>query len=185
LVIWKNLDHLLLNGIVQKRVGNGTGIMQLMQQKICNFIHVFARFVKRNLSQSIMIQHFVPIIVSQKIGDYRESTMNREDARYAEKNLLSINTYPICVAQEVAESNLDIEIEPVYNLTVEGDHVYYANGILVGNCAYQVQVAQAPFGWENADFPIKDEEKRREAAIKERQVQAKFDKHSPISTLDI
>jgi len=52
-------------------------------------------------------------------------------------------------------------------------------------CAYQIQIAQAPFGWENADFPIKDEEKRREAAMKERKALGQFDKHSPISTLDI
>lgn len=51
--------------------------------------------------------------------------------------------------------------------------------------SYQVQVAQAPFGWENADFPIKDEEKRREFEMKERKISGQFDKHSPISTLDI
>ena len=50
--------------------------------------------------------------------------------------------------------------EPVYNLTVEGEHEYYANGVLVSNCDaeryvvgwlrdtrdYTLHVAPNPFG---------------------------------------
>ena len=35
--------------------------------------------------------------------------------------------------------------EKVYNLEVEDAHEYFANGILVHNCAYQLQIARAPF----------------------------------------
>jgi hypothetical protein len=35
--------------------------------------------------------------------------------------------------QDTIQSN-KLQTELVYNLTVEGDHVYFANGQLVGNC---------------------------------------------------
>jgi hypothetical protein len=45
----------------------------------------------------------------------------------ASRYLRSINTNLPNIAQEYAHAE-------TYNLTVEIDHVYYANGILVGNC---------------------------------------------------
>jgi len=49
------------------------------------------------------------------------------------------------IRQGNGERNTQTTIRKVYNLTVEDDHVYYANGILVANCAYQVQIARKPY----------------------------------------
>lgn len=66
-----------------------------------------------------------------------ELTMNSELARYAEGRLPQTNTQP----KSSAHSSVCVRISrgkrknaTVYNLTVEQDNEYYANGVLVHNC---------------------------------------------------
>lgn len=45
--------------------------------------------------------------------------------------------------------------QPVYNLTVEGEHEYFANGILVANCdaALYSHRHSYQYRWQPADIP--------------------------------
>jgi len=53
------------------------------------------------------------------------------------ENTQGAATVPVIVRQlQLPES------KPVYNLSIERDHVYYANGILVSNCAIAVEGAR-------------------------------------------
>lgn len=45
--------------------------------------------------------------------------------------------------------------EKVYNLEVEDVHEYFANGILVHNCAYQLQIARPPYNGNTEEAPKK------------------------------
>lgn len=58
--------------------------------------------------------------------------------------------------QDTHEENLERKIlntikrkikrlEKVYNIEVEDEHEYFANGILVHNCSYQEQIAYRPY----------------------------------------
>jgi hypothetical protein len=72
---------------------------------------------------------------SQPIAVHQAQIMNQESVLCAGKNLPSTNTkvsepVPVYVVRLV-ESNKT----PVYNLTVDTVHEYYANGVLVSNCA--------------------------------------------------
>lgn len=149
------LDRLLLNGTDRKRVENGIENMSLIHFLSEN-LKKFALTVAKSIVHFPLIVDFaaenVKINLGQEKEDYQELTMSKENARYAEKNSLLTSTYQTNVVPEFVVQNLDTGIEPVYNITVEDDHVYFANGILVGNCAYQLQIAESPLGWKDDDF---------------------------------
>lgn len=83
-----------------------------------------------------------------------EGYTKKENVLCAEKNLNAGNTFLQKHAHVLAQQNMaggiqlsEKDVKPVYNLTVEQDGVYYANGVLVSNCdalAMQQQIARAP-----------------------------------------
>jgi len=71
-----------------------------------------------------------------------------------EKNLLLTNISSI--------GSVIKNVQPVFNIKIEQDEVYYANGVLVSNCdslAYQLQISEAP---EAQNDEIRTEDNRRE-----------------------
>jgi len=47
--------------------------------------------------------------------------------------------------KDFARINAAIRVEPVYNLMVQDQHEYFANGILVANCVDSVRYGCEPF----------------------------------------
>ncbi|MDE1941409.1 MAG: Hint domain-containing protein, partial [Patescibacteria group bacterium] len=80
-----------------------------------------------------------PTNVMPSIGATLAWTMNRASAALAEKSSKSINIVKSDIAHEAAAGRSIIRAAPVYNLEVEGEHEYYANGILVHNCGYALK----------------------------------------------
>ncbi len=77
-------------------------------------------------------QSFVEIIANQSTEEIQESITPTETAKYVQKNSKLTNILPYGRVQSLVPLNL-LEEQDVYDLEVEDDHCYYANGILVSN----------------------------------------------------
>lgn len=128
---WKQL-----NGIKAMKVENGIEnmlkkILQLMKKLMLN-VNVVAKNLKVNISPNFALEN-----VSQNIEEIPISIMKQGNVNIAEENSLLINTLKQHIAQRVVEENITGKqkgFQLVYNLTIEDEHEYYANGILVSNC---------------------------------------------------
>lgn len=76
---------------------------------------------------------FVRITVRPNGADSLELIMSQETAYHVASSSLSTNTLPPEAAQHLAVG-VSLGLQKVYNLEVEDDHEYFANGILVHNC---------------------------------------------------
>ena len=101
----------------------------------------------KNLRQNLMEQiNSVLTNASQRIGFIQELTMKKGFAKNVDANLLSTNTTKMNIAAENAHQNTikeiclkDVEIleessQRVFDLEIDGEHEYFANGILAHNC---------------------------------------------------
>lgn len=84
---------------------------------------------------------FAPQLANQKRDVTRESITNNVPAQYAEAYSYVISTPKQEHAVKVVGVKRLEEQRQVYDLTVEGAHCFYANGILVGNCHDALQYA--------------------------------------------
>jgi predicted phage terminase large subunit-like protein len=114
----KKSDRLQSSGIGQKQEENGTGIMQsqVLEQKKQN---------KHLLSQGLRSKALNYVFgavqsLSTRISEIHSALQN---AKFKKVDIEEVNT------------NLSIHtMQPVFNLSVEYPHCYFANGILVHNC---------------------------------------------------
>lgn len=125
-----------------------TSIIQTHLRKIKNMFVGFAEKFSRVAGLKKL--NFVQVSVLQLSGENQVSMTSKSRVSSAVKNLLKTNTQKLKhVAEDVGlEVGISIDVRKVYNLEVEDAHVYYANGILVGNCdalAYMTQIGQRPF----------------------------------------
>ena len=101
--------------------------------------------------------NFAAIIAEALQEEKAESTMKRELAVPAEKNLLQTNTHMSNIVPESAQISFvgikainPVGIEPVYNMEVEELHNFSVNGgIVVHNCmdAMRYLIATTIPGW--------------------------------------
>ena len=120
------------HGTVHRKERSGIASMpNLVLQIVRNWCtHAFA--VLKFLSLYSGGQNIAQTAANRNIVGKQELTTKLENAKYATRNLSVTGTIQKCVVLQVAEQCLDIERE-VYDLTVEDDHCYYANNILVSN----------------------------------------------------
>ena len=112
-----------LNGI-DKTLINATLVIKLMENLI-----VF--FVQNYLLKIVTMLNFVQTNVSQHIEEIQESTILKKNAWYVSQNLLKVNM----IEQNVVAVNVvQLQESLVYDLTIENNHEYFANGVLVHNC---------------------------------------------------
>jgi hypothetical protein len=83
---------------------------------------------------------FVVIAVSLPGGDILVLMMSKEYALTVEGCLRKTNT-PETGAVPLDVSPKSKGNQEVYNITVDGEHVYYANGVLVKNCSDALRYA--------------------------------------------
>ena len=126
----------------KKNVESGT-LLKKVINGIKNTLKLSYR--RKNMSVSNAEQHSlqrsvttdsVLTNVDQNGGGILDSMILTVSANTVEKSSVSINTQIQNVVQPVALQKcvgLDVK-RPVYNITVEGEHEYFANGILVSNC---------------------------------------------------
>ena len=126
-IIKKNVMH----GIQQKSEKNGIKntikiAFEKLNQQNWNALSVEQYFIQREKQKNN---------VQINVGKEQKQRHINMNVIYAEKNLKH-NIKKQNVVQKNANKNVIInkEKEPVYNITVENVHCFYANGILVYNC---------------------------------------------------
>jgi predicted phage terminase large subunit-like protein len=127
-------DHSLSHGINPKRAEHGTENMQKPKRKM---LFVPAYGAVKNLLQRIKMRVTVLLCVGTKPEGQKDSIMLPGNANNAGQNM----TQFCQLTRLVSKSSVlkSAQIETVYNLKVESDGVYYANGILVSNCDAMTQ----------------------------------------------
>lgn len=135
--ILHQLGRLPVNGTPQKKAGNGTKNTLERFGPIPNGSLAFASNAGRVSNPSIQMQNSVVAVATKKQEPSSGGVL------FAERFLQPINTANRPIALQNAG-----QPKAVYNLCVDKDHVYYANGILVSNCdALSMQVDF----WEKPD----------------------------------
>ena len=84
-----------------------------------------------------------------------ETEKNRQSASFAAKRF---KAEPVTFAINVASIWQPKAVAPVFCLTVEGQHEYFANGILVHNCAWVDEIAKfryAQQAWDQLQFGLR------------------------------
>ena len=135
-------------GINQNKVENFTVILVQWLTQMRNTEQKFANNVDMNIPQETLnyMTDFVQTSVNQHIEEKQKQIMNQESVPFVQKNLVSINTQRQRPVHVVAVVNLHKK-QRVYNLAVDKEHEYFANGILVHNCdANRYAVATKPTG---------------------------------------
>lgn len=142
--IWILLEKKPPNGTAPKKAESGTENteLKLQSQKLkSQKLNVRASSAAKSFLLSTIKRqsvNFVQELVAPNIAVTKKLTMKQESAQFAAKNLASIDSvklkpvaknvvYAVCYQTE--KRNAD-----VYNLTIEDEHEYFANGVLVHNC---------------------------------------------------
>jgi len=160
--ILKRFESWLQNGINQKKAESGIKTKEIMEFGIRNLIEkLFVYSVKMFSYLNHLLLSIAPINVDMNIGKFAYQMGNltsQKNASFAEKNLLQEDIMQIINGENRAvidvPNNLCLK-QKVYNLTVEKDHMYYANGILVSNCDAMTQVLSwlpQPNMWQELDL---------------------------------
>lgn len=142
-------------GIFQK------GIMSTIKiaEEFCGILQrIWKRFVDQNISPAILWPHverpvfvnfagsrikaediyldFAAITASQNGAELPAATTSKSIVNCAPKSLSPIDTRKYDFAPVVARGVTRKGRGPVFNLSIEGEQEYFANGILVHNCRY-------------------------------------------------
>jgi hypothetical protein len=164
--ILKSLKNLLKRGTHQKKVENGTQNIQLNVQKKYHISNLNVLYAVKNIKQNKVCcinQDFVVSTARCKIGETLKKIQKLENALFAIKNIQQINIQ----YQKPVHSNVVIKIiknlkkEDVYNLTIEEEHEYFANNILVKNCdSLRYMCGGLDFG-KHVSYKVNKEEKEQ------------------------
>jgi intein/homing endonuclease len=130
-IIWIESDHLQKNGTPQRKESSGT----------------------KTTLQSLSWE-------KKQKETVRNVEVNIKPKLNSQLNIAQENA-KVEIMLENGEKNIQTITEKVYNITVEDDHVYYANGILVANCAYQVGFCERAMP-DNVDSVINYQANSRE-----------------------
>jgi len=122
-------------GTDPKRVGNGTVCMESRHGRINENINDNVPSVVSRIKQFFQPdQTIVDPIANLRPEEEGATTTFKEYVKFVGKLLQLTNTLTKEPAPGVVRVDSVAEPKDVYNLTVEKDHVYFANGVLVNNC---------------------------------------------------
>ena len=128
-------DRVHQNGIEARKVESGTDSMQ--EVKSSRILNVPVSSAESLSLQKRKIQNTARKDAARKHEGIAGSIMRQESAKFAEnlsiRTSMESNEYAVCLVLQSIEE-VGVKEAPVYDLTVEGCHEYYANGILVHNC---------------------------------------------------
>lgn len=154
--IWKKFVPLRRGGILRKQERNGIERMGKDVGSDGNEQNGFVLCVENLFGRHFQEQDSVLICADKDGGLEIEKKLNRS-AFPVEKNLWQ-NKDIQGQEKPVPES---ARLHCVYNLQIEKDHVYYANGILVGNCdalvvAFTTHNPFVTMVWESAELKARN-----------------------------
>lgn len=136
-------DILPKNGIDLKKEKNGIKEMVIMHGTWSKINLENANNVEANIPSKLFMekQNSALMHVNQHGEEIQISIKSLEIANIAENNFIQQNIITLPHVLSVAPQNLDGRKEKVYNLTIEDDHEYFADGILVLNCMDSIRYA--------------------------------------------
>ena len=133
--ILKRLDNWHPSGTDQKREESGIDCTQW--EKESDQYNAPANVVERLSCLPIRIRNSAQTAASQNGEETTTLMMRQESASSVEKNSVPIDIAKQCVVEALVLHSIVINEErneDVYDLLVDGQHEYFANGILVHNC---------------------------------------------------
>ena len=138
---WRKLILSPRNGTALPKVENGIGTTPKKRLEIKNQNNTAVSYVKQNLNHINKHESdFVRIIASQNGEEKLVLMMRKELVRDAVTNSLSTSTQKKCTVGSLVPRKL-IGKRKVYNLTVEGEHEYFAHNLLVSNSLDAIRYA--------------------------------------------
>jgi hypothetical protein len=122
-------------GMDHQKVSNGIAGMVKNVGKIGRCIQLIASFAAKKLKLLFrQEQNFVGLIVKLKQDTEVVKTSLKDRVLFVVQTLKRINIIKSKLAPKIVRISQYPELCDTYNITVEQDHVYYANGILTCNC---------------------------------------------------
>lgn len=124
-------------GMVPPLAVNGISNMGSIPGRIVSPFQNDAKYAEQDMKPLTVKRQpdFVPSTVSLPLGGNAAMTMNSGNAQYALNRSQSTDIQkPYVVPVHAVRKSENDKRQPVYNLTVDGEHEYFANGILVSNC---------------------------------------------------
>jgi hypothetical protein len=103
--------------------------------KCVNAKNVPLHLALTNIEKNKRVLSNAKIKWDQKQNLHKANQYGSKHVKYAEKNSIENTIQRLGHVREVVELNLDIKVE-VYDIEVEDDHCYFANGFLVSNSDY-------------------------------------------------
>ena len=136
--------HSLLGGIGLQRDASGT--VSTPQALFAQNMRGSARSAGSSLLE-IVEESSVPTTANRHGVESSNSISSQTNARFAEKNLAITDTTKPSIAAENAPQLVGLQqagFADVYDLEVEEEHEFFANGMLVHNCRYLLKSMLAP-----------------------------------------
>jgi hypothetical protein len=136
--LWKKEGKRPLSGMGQKREESGTHNTQEKTLQHTSMENFFVTVAETVILETFQLQNQKESVTAQKLVFHKqeetlELTMKKELAQIVVTDSLSINTQRNLDAQTYVHAKY-LKNQKTYNIEVEGEHEYFANGILVGNC---------------------------------------------------
>lgn len=138
--IWQKLLRQQKSGTTPRKDGNGTANTLNSWQQNCNIENISASAADGSIIPK-WSHRTKPVSVQTNVSpngaEVTISTTKQECANGAEKSLRSINTQRKDFVAKAALENiiiLKISRKPTFDIEVDGEHEFFANGILVHNC---------------------------------------------------
>ncbi len=128
----------LKNGINQVKVLNG--IKNMLKDLILVFLNTktkSVKYAKSNLQAKRRNKNFALINVNHNLEEIIKQIISQNNVNGVVRILKQTDIIKLCVAQEhvqIKTCGLKEKTKRVYNLTIEENHEYFANDILVSNC---------------------------------------------------
>ena len=132
------------SGTLQRKGTNGTkNTLKSSTLDILTCQRKSALNVGKPLNLKHITTNSVQTPVNQRGEEIKESTMSRESVSCAERYLsqTNIETKSLVVCNVEHVTSLESVGARVYDLTIEGQHEFFANGVLVHNCIDAIRYA--------------------------------------------
>lgn len=132
---WHEFGLSRRSGMPPPKEENGIGSTDTMAGKTPPINFISASFAEENLrAGTIAVQPFVQPIATRRNVKRVELTTSNAFASFAESPLIATDTSKKPPARVRVLTSCSAESGSVYNLSVQGQPEYFANGVLVHNC---------------------------------------------------
>lgn len=121
-------------GISPKKAERGTVSMERNLGRCANLKSTSVNFVEENSPLAVPSRQIFAQTTTQNNGSFKTDTIQRRENVWCADLSSPLNKDGLRRRHVQVDAQRYTGIKPVYNITVEKSNMYYANGVLVGNC---------------------------------------------------